>query len=523
MAMSVQDEQAATPATVNEFHVALTEATRETIRSLLFEDERFRSMPERGLIAVLRPSSGRDRVTFLIEEVVPPEQGDIQFDGGLGFGREYSRRARELAQARDEAGLLYLHTHLPGGSTPSARDTEVARESLFRDARKLGDDRPFAMGIVTEDGGWSVMSFEFDTPSVAEEVGDGGYSEDAARTRRASAVRVFGEGFRKVPTDVKSTGAAAALADADMDVHASVDVGSFWGSAGQARLSALRVGIVGLGGGGSILAPTLARLGVAEEVLVDFDLVDHANLNRAMGATTVDADVHRPKVQVAGRTARAAATNPGFSVREVQASVSEDHPDYGAVPDLLDCDIIFDATDADNATRVLDEISHAHLIPVIGGGTDTNVEQGQQTFGERAAISTIVVGSEHTCQRCVGTYDDGSARQAMERDDRAGPDNYGVDAALEDDDRVISMMPTNLVATGLMQLRLLDLVLGLSDGIPAEMRFNPLTWEMRPKLISHNEGCVHQKMIGIGDAADLHLGTDWTYKRLREAANGAEK
>ncbi|MFC6838352.1 ThiF family adenylyltransferase [Halomarina ordinaria] len=519
MGMSIQDEQTATPATVDEFHVALTKATRETIRSLLFENDRFRSMPERGLIAVLRPSSGQNRVTYLIEEVVPPEQGDIQFDGGLDFGREYSRRARELAQARDEAGLLYLHTHLPGGNTPSAKDTEVARDSLFRDARKLGDDRPFAMGIVTEDGGWSIMSFEFDTPSVAEEVGDGGYSEYAARTRRASAVRIFGDRFQKIPTDVEATGAAAALTDADMEIHDSIDVENFWGSAGQARLSALRVGIVGLGGGGSILAPTLARLGVAEEVLVDFDLVDHANLNRAMGATTVDADVHRPKVQVAARTARAAATNPGFTVREVQASVSEDHPDYGAILDLLDCDIIFDATDADNATRVLDEISHAHLIPVIGGGTDTNVEPGEQTFGERAAISTIVVGPEHTCQRCAGTYDDESARQAMERNDQGGPDNYGVDDVLEDDDRVISMMPTNLVATGLMQLRLLDLVLGLSGGIPAEMRFNPLTWEMRPKLISHNEGCVHQEIIGIGDTVNLNLGTDWTYKRLREAGN----
>lgn len=518
MGVTIHKEEYPTPATANEFQIALTETTKETIRSLLFEDNRFRSMPERGLIAVLRQSSGRERVTYLIEEVVPPEEDDIEFDGGLNFGREYSRRARELAQARDEAGLLYLHTHWPGGNTPSAKDTEVARESLFRDARKLGDGRPFAMGIVTEDYGWSVMSFEFDTPSVTEEVGNAGYSEDAARTRRASAVRFIGEGIRKAPTDVEATGAAAAMGDANMEVHDSVDVEKFWGPVGQARFSALRVGIVGLGGGGSILAPTLARLGVAEEVLVDFDLVDHANLNRAMGATIVDADVHRSKVRVAGRTARAAATNPGFAVREVQASVSEDHPDYGAVSDLLDCDLIFDATDADNATRVLDEISHAHLIPVIGGGTDTDVEPGQQTFGEQAAISSIVVGPEHTCQRCVGTYDDESARRAMEREDESAPDNYGVDAALGDDDRVISMMPTNLVATGLMQLRMLDIVLGLSDSIPAEMRFNPLTWEMRPKLLSHNEGCVNREITGVGDAADLHLGTDWTYKRLRKAS-----
>ena len=52
------------------------------------------------------------------------------------------------------------------------------------------------------------------------------------------------------------------------------------GEAGQARLAASTVGIVGVGGLGSPVAQYLAAVGVGRLVLVDDDVVEEVNLNR---------------------------------------------------------------------------------------------------------------------------------------------------------------------------------------------------------------------------------------------------
>lgn len=52
------------------------------------------------------------------------------------------------------------------------------------------------------------------------------------------------------------------------------------GAAVQTKLDRAAVGVAGLGGLGSHIAVSLARLGVGRLVLVDFDVVDVTNLNR---------------------------------------------------------------------------------------------------------------------------------------------------------------------------------------------------------------------------------------------------
>src|SRR5438132_32011 len=57
------------------------------------------------------------------------------------------------------------------------------------------------------------------------------------------------------------------------------------GPTGQARLRALRVAIVGLGGTGSQVVQQLAHLGVRSFVLIEDDRVEESNLPRLAGAT----------------------------------------------------------------------------------------------------------------------------------------------------------------------------------------------------------------------------------------------
>jgi len=61
----------------------------------------------------------------------------------------------------------------------------------------------------------------------------------------------------------------------------------------------IRVGIVGVGGIGSVIAEELTHLGVADLTLVDPDVIEVSNLNRVVAATFND--IGQPKVDVAAR------------------------------------------------------------------------------------------------------------------------------------------------------------------------------------------------------------------------------
>lgn len=88
----------------------------------------------------------------------------------------------------------------------------------------------------------------------------------------------------------------------------------------QQRLQSARVAVAGVGGMGSNVAVMLARSGVGELLLVDFDLVDASNLNRQhyfvedLGEVKVQAlqrQIHaiNPQVQVQIRRERVTAEN----------------------------------------------------------------------------------------------------------------------------------------------------------------------------------------------------------------------
>ena len=58
-----------------------------------------------------------------------------------------------------------------------------------------------------------------------------------------------------------------------------------WGKDAQQNISRLRVGIVGLGSVGCIVAEAIARIGVSKITLIDYDVVKRHNLDRLLYAT----------------------------------------------------------------------------------------------------------------------------------------------------------------------------------------------------------------------------------------------
>jgi adenylyltransferase/sulfurtransferase len=116
------------------------------------------------------------------------------------------------------------------------------------------------------------------------------------------------------------------------------------GVEGQKRLKASRVMIIGTGGLGSPLIAYLAAAGVGHLGIVDFDRVDHSNLQRQIIHGT--SSVGKPKVESAREAV--AQINPHVEVKTYETSLRSDN----ALELLKDYDVVIDGTD-NFATRYL--------------------------------------------------------------------------------------------------------------------------------------------------------------------------
>ncbi len=109
------------------------------------------------------------------------------------------------------------------------------------------------------------------------------------------------------------------------------------GMEGQRKLKAASILLIGAGGLGSPLGLYLAAAGVGRLGLVDFDVVDHSNLQRQIIHGTKD--VGRPKLQSAKD--RLSDVNPHIQIDTYETALKADN----ALKIFKDYDIIIDGTD----------------------------------------------------------------------------------------------------------------------------------------------------------------------------------
>jgi len=133
-----------------------------------------------------------------------------------------------------------------------------------------------------------------------------------------------------------------------------------FGEEGQKRLRALRIGIVGLGGTGSIVLEQLAHLGVGRFLLIDPDVIERTNLNRLVGAT--EKDISKPKVETAAAFAK--RINPKAQVEVICGSVLL----ASVAEQLADVDFLFCCTDSHGSRAVLNQFAYQYLVPAIDMG-----------------------------------------------------------------------------------------------------------------------------------------------------------
>ncbi len=173
----------------------------------------------------------------------------------------------------------------------------------------------------------------------------------------------------------------------------------FLGKNAEKTISNLKIGVVGLSGGGSHIVQQLAHIGFKKYVLADPDIInDDSNLNRVVGATIEDAKKMRSKFAVFERLVR--NLHPRAEVLGGKKRWEELFSDFKS------CDIIFGCLDTVIGRRDLENFCRRYLIEYIDIGM--GVETSAKPFSMFGQIQLSIPG--HPCLMCNGFITDESLK-----------------------------------------------------------------------------------------------------------------
>ncbi|PVX30636.1 HesA/MoeB/ThiF family protein [Sphingomonas pokkalii] len=147
------------------------------------------------------------------------------------------------------------------------------------------------------------------------------------------------------------------LSDEELERYARHIILRDLGGAGQARLKAARVLVIGAGGIGAPAIQYLAAAGVGALTIVDNDRVDRSNLQRQVLFAT--ADIGAGKAETAA--ARVAAINPNVAV----TAHSQRLDAQSAASLIAGHDVVLDGTDNFTTRLAVADAALAARVPLI--------------------------------------------------------------------------------------------------------------------------------------------------------------
>ena len=272
-----------------------------------------------------------------------------------------------------------------------------------------------------------------------------------------------------------------------------------FGEIGQQQLRTMRVGIVGLGGTGSVVLEQLTHLGVSDFLLIDADVVERTNLNRLVGAT--EADISKPKVEVAAANAK--RINSKARVETVCDSVLLAQ----VAEQLADVDFMFACTDSHGSRAVLNQLAYQYLIPAIDMGVVIVAPDAKiQNIAGRTQMLAPGLG----CLVCGNLLNPEKVRVDLLTDFERAADPY-INGVNEPAPAVISLNAT-------MASMAVTMFLSAAIGIPSRPRFinyDGITGKARPAEVSR-----HPKCIICSFARGLARANEWRLNARMEAPTG---
>ncbi len=292
-----------------------------------------------------------------------------------------------------------------------------------------------------------------------------------------------------------------------------------FGDLGQQRLQALKAGIIGAGGVGSLVNQQLAHLGVGHIVVIDPERVDLTNLPRVVGATRWDARAFltnrrrlrlqqigarfaQHKVKIAQRLARRA--NPSVRFEAIVGDVV----DTENAARLIDADVLFLAADSMQSRRVFNALVFQYLIPGFQMGAKVVVEKTTRQVDDIFTVERPVMPySNGGCLLCNGLI-----LSDRLRDEAVSPAQRAAQRYVEDDEvRQPSVITLNAITASQAVNDMLLMVTGLFDATvnldyrryEAQSRSVQVMGIRRsdPRCLDCGQG--HRSRLGRGDRARL--------------------
>jgi molybdopterin-synthase adenylyltransferase len=447
-----------------EFCISIPEVVNSQLLAHLIREDRDEDL----IFALWYPSYGSERTTALIHSIIAPEKDDRQRHGNVSYNPKYFKRVCLEASKRG-MGVCFLHSHpFPGWQGMSSDD--VAAETKMAPTAFTFSDLPLVGMTVGDDGTWSGR--------IWMHQGNGVFKMNWAH-------------------QVKSVGLQLSISFNDKLVHSPKYQDLFkrtrtvYGKENHEKLCKLRIGIVGLGSVGSIVAENLARMGVEKFVLIDFDKIQKHNLDRQLGATKED--IGQFKIEIAARQINKSSTAEKVTVKTVPHSLTKQE----GYDSALNCDVLFSCVDRPWGRYVLNHIAYAHLIPVIDGGISVSFIDGE--FG-RADWQFQTASPGRPCLQCIKAYDpsDVSLEKSGELDKQSYLDGLPDHHPLKSNENIFPFS-SHLASFEIFHL------MALVTGLGGVNNFGVQRYRYKPGFLSSyddrecEKGCTFKELTATGD------------------------
>ncbi|MEQ8360378.1 MAG: ThiF family adenylyltransferase [Cytophagales bacterium] len=427
------------------------------------------------MFATYCPSSGSNRLTGIISSIILPNEGDRLVHGNVEFYPHYLERALKIASERKE-GLVFIHSHpFPGWQSMSEAD--VVAETRISPTVFGATGLPL-IGMTTGcDGTWSSRFWEKNTKV-----------KRTYNRHWCSSVRVTGKGLKVYFNNE--------ILKPRFDAEKQLRTISAWGTRTQEDISRLKVGIVGLGSVGSIVAEILSRTGFSFFTLIDFDGVEKKNLDRTLG--TYNEDVGNAKVKTIANSIRKSGTSPNIVIEECESSICEE----AGYKEALDCDFIFSCVDRPWPRQILNFISYAHLIPVIDGGIKVRTNKSNtKLVGSDWRAHTVGYGK--VCLECIGQFQSEFAKLESDGylDDPEYIEGSNVHLPNEFNENVFPFSAHLAAMEVLQALSVLITPSGIADV--GQQNYHFVTGSMDIERGHCEDNCFYSSIVGKGDTLGL--------------------
>lgn len=341
---------------------------------------------EHGAVIAARRVETARGVRLLVRRVFLADEGVDFIHTRDGYALAALFVAKTADWCRDHNCVwLSVHNHGPGDRVAFSRTDRGSHQRLY----------PALLNLVLQ----PVGALVFASAAVAGEL----WLADESRVSLAETTIIGDRWERLYPVPPTPP--------ANVSMGAWARQALMLGARGQTLLREMKVGVIGAGGGGSLLLEELDHLGLGEIISVDPDRIDISNLSRITGSRRRDAlaflaerrspllrrlarRLARPKVRVAKRVAKAA--NPGGVFMGLHDDVC-----YSEVArQFVDCDFLFCATDTMTSRLLFNTLCHQYLIPGIQLGVKIPVDPIRGVGPIHVALRPVTL--DHGCLTCAG-------------------------------------------------------------------------------------------------------------------------